>query len=394
MTIKQKSLSSLFKLLLLSNLFTYAQTEIFSTKYNFSENYLNDFYSSVRVDDNRVCFIANDFYTYTFDKNSKQLLWTSYAAYKTNNCPIVHKEQYIEQRNGGKLRLLNTQTGDTIQTLKIEELRTQPYFKENMIYCTAISSEIGGAIQAYDLKKNEIVWQKFIGHGVSFQPYFLKDKIVVNYENQYWFELDYNGNALDKSQKCYSKNTEPPFEEQFCNIHYDVVNQYHKDLTTKNVTIDETKYYYGTNETVVLKRNELKIINQKNKVLKEIDLDNIITLPETAENDYSEILKVEDNTVWFVYENILGVYDFKNNKTVKAFDLSTWNPHKIVLDGKIIWLISRNDGNLIALALPLDPEEEGLKREKAQRYEQTHQCGNEVEAMNEARKKALERLKK
>jgi hypothetical protein len=96
----------------------------------------------------------------------------------------------------------------------------------------------------------------------------LKDKIVANYENQFWFELDYNGNALDKDTICYSKNTEPPFEEHFCNIHYDVLNQFHKDITVKNVTIEETKYHYAQNATVILKENKLKIVNEKNKVKK------------------------------------------------------------------------------------------------------------------------------
>jgi hypothetical protein len=330
---------------------SWSQSEIFNSKINFSENDLEEFYSAVSIDNNRIYFIANDYTLYVYDKTTKQLLWKDYARSKSNIAPIYHQNYVFEKMAEGKILQLQAITGDTIQTLKIQELTTQPIFKENMMYCVAISPEIGGAILAYDLNKKEIVWQKFIGHGVSFQPYFLKDKMVVNYQEQFWFELDYNGNALNKNENCYSKNTEPPFEEQFCNIPYDVVNQYHKELTTKNMTIDEAKYYYGTNETVILKENELKIINQKNKIKKEIVIDKIITLPESGENSYSEILKVAENTIWFVYENILGVYDFKKNITLKSYDLSTWNPHQVILDGNTIWLISKIDGQLYGLDL-------------------------------------------
>jgi len=351
MTIKQKLLSSLFMLMLLSNLFTYAQTEIFNSKILFSESDLEKFYSSISIDSSQVYYNANNYTVYAYNKNTGVLNWSYYTGYKSNNAPKLNKNNILVGINNDKWVQLNAKTGDTIQTLKINGIETQPFFKGDIMYCVAISPEIGGAVIAYDIEKNKIVWQKYIGHGVSFQPYFFKDKIVVNYENQYWFELDYNGNALNKNENCYSKNTEPPFEERFCNIHYDVLNQFHKELTVRNVTIDEAKYYYGTNETVVLKENELKIVNQKNKVKKEIVIDNIITLPESGENSYSEILKVAENTIWFVYENILGVYDFKKNITLKSYDLSSWNPHQVILDGNTIWLISKIDGQLYGLDL-------------------------------------------
>ncbi len=391
MIIKQKSLSRLFMLLLLSNLFSYAQTEFFNSKILFSESDLDEFYSAISIDSSQVYYNANNYTVYAYDKNTGVLNWSYYTGYKSNNAPKLNKNNVLVGINNDKWVQLNAKTGDTIQTLKINGIETQPFLKGNIMYCAAISSEIGGAVIAYDIEKNEIVWQKYIGHGVSFQPYFFKDKIVVNYENQYWFELDYNGNALDKDTICYSKNTEPPFEERFCNIHYDVLNQFHKDVAVKNVTIEETKYHYAKNATVILNGNKLKIINEKNKVKKEIVIDKIITLLETDVNDYSEILKVEENTVWFMYENILGVYDFKKNKTIKAYDLSSWNPHQVILDGNNVWLISRNDGELVALELEKNDidenreEAEKLEREKALRC--TTPDKKTIEAKIEADKK-------
>jgi hypothetical protein len=376
----------------------FSQTEFFNSKLLIKDIQTNYFYSSMSVDSTQIYFNASNFNVYAFNKKTGELNWSHYSGYISNNPPNVYQNKLLIKSSDEKLVLLNTKNGNAIQTLKIEELTTQPFFKDDIMYCAAISPEIGGAVIAYDLKKNEIVWQKFIGHGVSLQPYFLNDKIVVNYQEQFWFELDYNGNALDKSKKCYSKNTEPPFEEQFCNIPYDVVNQFHKELTTRNVTIDAAKYYhgtakyyYGTNETVVLKENELKIINQKNKIKKEIVIDKIITLPESGENSYSEILKVAENTIWFVYENILGVYDFKKNITLKAYDLSTWRPHKVILNGNTIWLISKINGELVALELEENgidktrEEEAKLEKEKALRF--TTPDKRTIEAKTEAAKK-------
>ena len=330
---------------------SFSQTVFFNSKILIPENQLGDFYSSIGIDSTQVYFNANDYTVYAHDKKTGVLNWSYYTGNKSNTVPKGYQNFVFVGIREGKWIQLNDKTGDTIQTLKIEELYTAPFFKDGLMYCAAVSPQIGGAVIAYDLKKNEIVWQKYIGHGVSFQPYFLKDKIVVNYENQFWFELDYNGNAIDKSENCYSKNSEPPFVERFCNIHYDVLNQFNKDVAVKNVTIEETKYHYAKNATVILKGNKLKIINEENKVKKEIVIDKIITLLETGVNDYTEILKVEENTVWFIYENILGVYDFQKNKTIKAYDLSSWNPHQVVLDGNKLWLISRNDGELVGLDL-------------------------------------------
>lgn len=368
-----------------------AQTALFNSKIVFSESQLQEFYSSISIDSNRVYFNANDYTLYAFDKSTKQLVWKNYAGNKSDNATIYNQDVVFEKISEGKIRQLQASTGDTIQTLKIQELSTQPFFKGDIMYCAAISPEIGGAILAYDLKKNEIVWQKYIGHGVSYQPYFFENKMVVNYENQYWFELDYNGNALNKSKKCYSKNIEEPFEERFCNIHYDVLNQFHKDVEVKNVTIEETKYHYAQNATVILIGNKLKIVNEKNKVKNEIDLDNIITLPETGENDYAEILKVAENTVWFMYQNILCVYDFNKNITIKTFDLSTWKPHKVILEGNNVWLISKINGELVVLELEekdIDKkreEDEKLEREKALRC--TTPDKKMIEAKMEAEKK-------
>jgi hypothetical protein len=328
-----------------------AQTEFFRSKLLFSEDHLSNFYSSISVDSTQVYFNANDYNVYAHDKKTGVLNWSYASGSKSNNAPKSHRNNVFVGASEGKYEQLNAKTGELIRMIKLDELSTQPYIRDTIMYCAAVSAQIGGAILAYDLKHNGILWQKHIGHGVSLQPYFFKDKIVANFEENFWFELDYHGNLLDKDSLCYSKNIDPPFEENYCNVHYDLVNQYNKDIVVKNVSIQNTKYYYTNEMTVALENDKIKIINDKNIVAKEIEIRKIVKLPGTKINDYREILKVDDSIVWFFYENMLVVYDFNKNKTVKTYNLSPWTPHQVLLDGNNLWLISKNDGELVGLRL-------------------------------------------
>lgn len=328
-----------------------AQTEFFNSKLLFPEYHLSNFYSSISIDSTQVYFNANDYNVYAHDKKTGILNWTHYSGSKSNDAPKSNQNNVFIATSGGKCEQLNAKTGELIQTLNIEELTTQPYIKDTIMYCAAISPRIGGAILAYDLKNNNILWEKYTGHGVSLQPFFFEDKIVAKFEEYFWFELNYNGNILDKDSSCYFKNNEPPFEENYCNIHYDLLNQYNKDLAIKNISIENTKYYYTNELTVVLENEKLRIINKKNKIAKEIAISKIFKLLEEKTNDYCEILKVEGDTIWFFYENTLAVYDFKKNKSIKTYDLNSWRPHQILLDENNIWLISKNNGELVGLKL-------------------------------------------
>jgi len=330
-----------------------AQTEFFKTQLLFPKDKLSNFYSSISVDSNQVYFNANDYNVYAHDKKNGNLNWSHYTGSKSNNAPKIYRNNVFV---GGEDRFtqLNSKTGELVRDILLAGLSTQSIIKDTIMYCAAISPQIGGAIIAYDLKNNRTVWQKYIGHGITHQPYFFKNKIVAHFEENHWFELDYHGNALDKDTLCYYKNKMPPFEESFCNIRYDLLNQCNKDLMLKKVSIQNAKYFYTNEMTAVLKDDKIKIINNKNVVSNTIDIRKILKLCKPTINDYSEILKVEESTIWVFYDNALVVYDFKLNKTIKSYDLSFWNAHQVVLDGNNLWLISKTSGELIGLKLNKD----------------------------------------
>ena len=94
------------------------------------------------------------------------------------------------------------------------------------------------------------------------------------------------------------------------------------------------------------------IINDNNE--KEIKLSEILPLSADEISNYSEILKIEKNTVWFIHSNYLVLYDFENNKIEKSFNLTKWNVHQAILDKDNLWLISKSDGQIVGLALDDD----------------------------------------
>jgi PQQ-like domain len=339
-------------LLFISNA-TFAQTVFFKSTIAFSAEQLSTFHSSFIIDSTQIYFAANDYKIYAVNKKSGKTVWSYYMSYKTSNTPKVYKTSvFVENHMSeyeNKCTQLDIRTGDTVQTLKIKELYTEPIFKNDTMYCSAISPEFGGAILAYDLKKNDIVWYQFIAHGVAKQPYFFKDKIIANAEDNNWFEIDYNGKLLDTS--C--KNKAYLFVED---IH--CVKQF-KYLTHNQNIIPESYFEeeenivikYSDDKTFVLSDSKILIINNKNKIEKQIQLDEVLTITEGQVGSYKEILKVEGNRIWFLYKNILAVYDFKNSKTLQTFDLTKWNVHQAILDNNNLWLISKKDGQLVGLVL-------------------------------------------
>jgi hypothetical protein len=329
------------------------QSEFLNSKIQFSEMQLSNFYSSFSIDSSQVYFNANDYYVYAYDKKSGVLNWSYYTGSKSNKAPKSNQNSVFVGKHiseyENKCMQLNAKTGDTIQTLKIEALNTQPFFRDDLMLCTAIKPEIGGAVLAYDLKKNAVVWQKFIAHGVSTQPYYLKDKIIANAEGDNWFELDYNGKLLDTT--CKNK-TDIFVADIKCIRNFKYLTHNQKELSGSYFDEDAVvKIAYAKDKTILLAENKMLIINNKNKIDKEIKLEEVLTLDDEQVSNYFEILKVEENTVWFFTHNILTIYDFKSGKVLKTYDLVKWNPHQVILDNDTLWLISSVDGELVGLKI-------------------------------------------
>lgn len=337
-----------------------AQSEVFKSNLYISEDNLTNFYSSMNIDSTQIYVNANDYYFYALDKKTGKVNWSHYLANKSNKKPIIYKNSIIIGKHISeyvdKSIQIDCKSGDTIQTLKIKEISNQPFFKKDIMYVTAISEETGGCILAYNLIKNEIVWKQFIAHGVSKQPYFLNDKIVANAEDDNWFEIDYAG--VLKDTLCKKQAT--TFVENIKCV------KYFKTLTHDNKEIDESflsknlgdyevfKTKFHDNKTFFLGNETLLILGKNKKILHKVNLNDSIGTSEDYYNEFNEILKITNNSIWLFKDNRIVEYDYQKKLVNQEFDLSEWNPHSLLLENDLVYLISKKDGQLYGLKLDFD----------------------------------------
>lgn len=343
----------LFFCCLITNSDCFAQKEFFNSKIEYSESDLKNFYSSFNYDSSTIYFNSNDYNIRAYDKKTGTLNWTYYSSQKSDRSPKLNRNYLFTSKYLGndktKYVQLDTKTGSEIQTLDFPYALTEPFFKDDIMYCTALYNF--GNILAYDLKNNKVLWYKFIAHGTDVQPYYLKDRIVANAENDNWIELDYNGIPLITN--CKNKIALDTLD--FCTKNFRYLSHNQKEIKAHSLS-DEWRNYdvkvnYSKNMTFILEADKILLIGNNGKVKKEIGYDKIIEVPETGTSEYKEILRIKNDTLWLLYENHLAAYDFKKNKTVKTYDLTAWNPHQAVLEDSKIWIISKNDGQLIGLNL-------------------------------------------
>lgn len=378
-----------------------AQTELFKSNLYISDDNLTKFYSSFSIDSTQIYVNSNDYYLHAFDKKTRVLNWSHYLANKTNTNPIVHKNSIIVGKHiseyYNKCVQLNCKTGDTIQTLKVDEIFNQPIFKDNIMFSTAITYEDGGCILAYDFNKNEIIWKQFIAHGVSTQPFFLKNEIVANVENDNWFTIGYNG--VLKDTLC--KNQGHTFVDNIkCVKNYITLSHDEKAIDfsflSKNLGFYDTfhsKFY--DNKTFLLGNQTLLILGNNKKILQKIDLEDIIISLDNNYSIYKTILKVENNTIWFIINNRIVNYDFHNKKVNAAFDVSKWNPHQLILEQNLCYLISRKDGQLYVLNLDFDKKAIDMQNAKIKMQKEINNYKpdlKKVKAAKEAEKNYTKKL--
>jgi hypothetical protein len=334
-----------------------SQTPFFTSNVNLSENELSNFYSSFSIDNSQVYFNSNDYYLHVFDKKTGNLNWSYNISKKSNETPKLNNTSVFVNKHfsefENKCLQLNTITGEIIQTLSIESINSRPFYKDSIMYCTAIDKELGGTLLAYDLKNNKTLWKQFIAHGVDKHPYYLSNKIIANVEEDNWFEIDYKGSLKDtickKQNNLFVENIK--CVNNFIYLSHDGKEISKKFLKEHLGTYEDLKMTTNKHFTFILQYNKLLILKDKLKVHKELEVDQIVRVPDDAINEYREILKVDENYIWFFYENRVVVYDYIKNETKKIIDLSEWMAHQIVLDDNQIWLISKKDGQLVGLKI-------------------------------------------
>ncbi len=336
--------------LLLLTLSASAQKEIFRSAQKFTDSQLENFYSSVTIHDSMVYFKANDYTLYAYNKIDHQQAWKYYMKYKSNS-KVYRAANYLWMNTGETDGLRLNLDGSHPKTLAFS-IYSEPVIKNNMMYATGIFE--AGNVFAYDLAADSIKWFRFIAHGCDTRPYYLDDKIIANAEGQNWMEMDYEG-SLSKSCKEDEGYDFPSGKD--CIKEYAFMTHDQKFVSVNELEklgLDE----YGSRDvvstgshTIVLEQGKLVILGNKKKSYFSQHLYELKEEIEDNSEAYSKIISADKDMVWISYDNKLVKFDIKSKAVSKVIDLAAWNPHQVVLDGNIIWLINGEDGLLYALSL-------------------------------------------
>jgi hypothetical protein len=333
---------------------SFSQKEFFRSKQTFSASQLGNFYSSVTIDGNLLLFIANDYKLYAYDKISGEQKWATSIEYKTRaQCfaadGTVYAPYYSEKQES--TAVFDAATGKFIKQLPFGPLQTKPVIKDGVLYGTAIYE--AGCLFAYDTKADSVIWWKFIAHGLSTQPYFFDKYILANAEANNWFKINYKGQLMDTTckEKADMFVQDIPCIKKFGALTHDgleldeAISKKIFDNDEEAISTENT--FVTTKHSFVLREDKLAIIGNKQKLTKLVDLSELV---EDSVHEYNlglnQLLAANEETVTFVYLNQLMVYNFKQGKIEKQFDLTSWDPYQLLLDKEKLWMISRKDGLL------------------------------------------------
>lgn len=221
------------------------------------------------------------------------------------------------------------------------------------MYATAFADV--GKLVVYDLDKNKVIWQKNIGHGVEHNPVYESNNIIANSADGYWFEIDYKGKFISSKSKTNTYIDDEKVSAKSYEFLTHDGKEIDKDFLKKN-KISDSDYVLekSKNQTFILDEKHLTVLEKKGRKKHQFDLETLFTDEEQDFGALSAIIKTDSENIWLVYQNHLIQYDFKNDKLLRNIHLNKWSPHQLVMDGRTIWLISKNDGQLYALDFELD----------------------------------------
>lgn len=335
--------------------FTFAQKEIYKSDFQISEYNLSNFYSTLQVNNTSVVFNCNAYNLYSIDKKLLKTNWTKYLGRKSNTGLYITDSLIITSKyenDNAKVIVLSANSGEIIQNPPMQTIESEPYVKNNILYCTALNNF--GQLIAYDIKNNKIVWEKFIAHGISKKPYYKSDKIIANAEGDNWFEIGYNGILIDTlcKEKASIFVEDIPCIKNFKMLTHDglMLDDTYLNKKLKIIDTENLKVLYNPKTTVLLGEDNLTIIGNKKKVISNISLSETLDFGELSTENKS-ILKIDDTFIWIFYNNHIISFNIKSGVKDKIYNLEKWNPHQLIFDENIIWLISQNDGQLYALTL-------------------------------------------
>lgn len=336
---------------------SFSQKEFFRSKQTFSASQLGNFYSSVTVAGDLLLFIANDYKLYAYDNNSGGQKWVTSLEYKTRaQCfaadGIIYAPYYSEKQES--TAMFDAATGKFIKQLPFGPLQTKPVIKDGVLYGTAIYE--AGCLFGYDTKADSVLWWRFIAHGLSTQPYFFDKYILANAEANNWFRINYKGQLTDTT--CKGKADmfvqDIPCIKKFGALTHDGLEldaAFSKKIFENDEEAIRTENILKTTQhSFILHGDKLAVVGNKRKIAKLVDLTTLVE-DSISENiaGISQLLAANEEAVTFAYLNQLMVYNFKQGKMEKQFDLTAWDPYQLLLDKDKLWMISRKDGLLYGL---------------------------------------------
>jgi hypothetical protein len=334
----------------------FSQIAFFKSQQRFSENNLNKFYSSISIDDDLVLFIANDYILYAYSRSTGKELWVAEIGYKTaRTCFVTEEFVFAPYYNDSQesTAMLNRKTGEMIRILPFGKLETKPILKGDVLYATAIYD--GGAIFAYDVKKDSTLWWKFLAHGVSTQPYYFPEYIYANAEANNWVRINYKGQLLDTSckEKADIFVKDIPCIKNFSALTHDGLEldeKFSEKLFRDNEAINPATMLTGNHNSFILSGDELVILGNKRKLQERINLSSLIKdTTEAGRTGLIQLIAAKPETIAFVYHDMLVTYDHAKRRVRQMIDLSAWQPSQVLPDENKVWLISQKDGLLYGL---------------------------------------------
>ncbi|ANE51871.1 PQQ-binding-like beta-propeller repeat protein [Flavisolibacter tropicus] len=341
------------------SLTTFSQKVFFTSPQTFDASTLNVFYASVCQQGNLVLFNAPDYRLYAFDKKSGTEKWNQYLKWKSNQAPFIVSNR-IWVKMGDHVVQLDAATGEKQKDLVFASVETEPVAKNGLLYFTGIYD--GGCLFAYEPQKDTIVWKRFIAHGTSQTPYYLKDKIVANVEGNRWLEFNYSGKTKDA--RCEVEEgqflSESPCAKEFYALTHDgnpITGKLAKELSVDGNTIQD--YVTTSRNTFLINNEQLTVLGNKLKKTVAVDLlslsDSLVEFNTDSlshpDESLTKILKADDTHVWIAFYHHLLIYNHAQKKLERLINLSTWEPHQIVADNNNLWIISRKDGRLYGVSI-------------------------------------------
>lgn len=328
----------------------FCQEIVFTSAQTFSKEDMNSFYSSVTVSNDWVLFNANDYKLYAYRKDGT-LAWQAYIRRKSNIPPfIVQNTVWVNGNDDNHTHVKIFSLADG--SLKKEtdfEIRTTPMIRNGVLYSTGISN--GGCVFAYDLKTDSLIWERFIAHGCSQNPYYPPEKIIANAEGDNWIELNYQGHLIDP--KCEDSTISFPSELK-CVKTFDVLTHDGLPVSGKQAErwlANEAITGHSTNHTFFLQNDKLIILGKKLREKSTIDLSSWFENKDFNEYAKKSIIHADDEKLSILLNDHFITYNYQQKKIEAMIDLTQWEPHQIASDNGKIWFISAKDGLLRAKRL-------------------------------------------